>query len=757
MKTSTRHLICAAAILPLLGFTRLRAEPVADNRPSVIATSANTYESEAMAIAPKCVSTTVGLVGTIQNGNTTGVFSGSGVLVSADGLILTAGHVAQKPGTPLNIRFADGRVVQGVSLGIDHLVDTGMVRITDAAPEGGWPFAPMAAADSARFGEWVLATGNPGSIVIGRNPPIRLGRVTGHEANAIQTNCAMEPGDSGGPLFDLSGRVIGINSRIMTAGPETLMRDYVSVHVPIGVFARQWKWLLAKMNAHPDANLNAGPQPGRRRQAGETTNRLKAAVEKLAGLKDPEAMKLLADSKKNGRAIKLSPEQSDKLIRRANWAGPATRPANELASANAAKAPATTQPSATTQPAGSKPKVATTQPAKLEKGIPLALRPIIGPQIKKSLLRRFPNAKISDELLSRILDKSSFDLLSRHMNIATDQNDLKAMGLSDEEIASKAGIPLQSARLGKEVSKSSLQTLALFSPALDAAGDCFVEIRAGDKTVLLGTIVDPDGWIVTKASDLPEHPMVLLPSGKTYQPKLIGKDNATDLALLKIEAHDLSAVKFAADAPLGEWLASPTADPDQPEVGVVSLPARPIPEKFNHFLGEHKIRLGVGFSNANCVIGEIMPGMPAAAAGVAVGDKVLELDGTPVSNSNDFIAKTKLARAGQTLTLKIRRGDKELELKLLIGEAKSNTQTNASVGEADNFADGKLSKRRTNFPMAIQTDCAIWSDQCGGPVINLHGQTIGINIARYDRVCTFAIPADLVQKTVAKLRAKQGQ
>ena len=110
---------------------------------AVICPVAAALEAQTMAAAPKCVASTVGLFIQSQPPGT-----GSGVVVSADGLILTVGHVVEKAGVPLTIRFTDGRVAQGVTLGADIEADTGMARITDVAPAGGWPFSPMAPADS---------------------------------------------------------------------------------------------------------------------------------------------------------------------------------------------------------------------------------------------------------------------------------------------------------------------------------------------------------------------------------------------------------------------------------------------------------------------------------------------------------------------------------------------------------------------------------------------------------------------------------
>ena len=138
--------------------------------------------------------------------------SGSGVIVSKDGLILTAAHVTQAVGNNLIIIFPDGKRVKGTSLGANRTTDAGMARITTP---GEWPFAEMGNSDFMKLGDWVVAMGHPGGFSFERPPPVRLGRVWRRDLDgAFYTSCPLIGGDSGGPLFDLDGRVVGIHSSI---------------------------------------------------------------------------------------------------------------------------------------------------------------------------------------------------------------------------------------------------------------------------------------------------------------------------------------------------------------------------------------------------------------------------------------------------------------------------------------------------------------------------------------------------------------
>ncbi len=161
--------------------------------------------------------------------------AGSGVVVTADGLVLTAGHVVTEPNLPVTFLFADGRRVRGVTLGLNRVLDSGMMRITDPGP---WPFVPLAKAGELANGEWVITLGQPNGFDSDRALPVRLGRVLSYDDEVINTDCTLVGGDSGGPLLNLRGELVGIHSRI----GRGITSNY---HVPVAAYHRDWDRLLA--------------------------------------------------------------------------------------------------------------------------------------------------------------------------------------------------------------------------------------------------------------------------------------------------------------------------------------------------------------------------------------------------------------------------------------------------------------------------------------------------------------------------------
>lgn len=137
--------------------------------------------------------------------------SGSGVIVNADGLILTAAHVIQGV-KEVNVVFPDGKEVAGKVLGANFSKDIGMVQIEGKGP---WPFMELGASKPLEAGDWVIAMGHAAGYDAGRTPPVRFGRVMSKgPGNYLTTDCKLIGGDSGGPLYDLHGNVVGINSSI---------------------------------------------------------------------------------------------------------------------------------------------------------------------------------------------------------------------------------------------------------------------------------------------------------------------------------------------------------------------------------------------------------------------------------------------------------------------------------------------------------------------------------------------------------------
>jgi serine protease Do len=147
---------------------------------------------------------------------------GSGFIISADGVIVTNNHVIEGA-DEIQVFLSDGRRLPAKLIGHDEKTDLAVLKIAAAQP---LPFVTFGDSDTAQVGDWVMAIGNPfglgGSVTLGivsaRNRDIESGPYD----DFIQTDASINQGNSGGPLFDMNGKVIGINTAIIARGGSSL-------------------------------------------------------------------------------------------------------------------------------------------------------------------------------------------------------------------------------------------------------------------------------------------------------------------------------------------------------------------------------------------------------------------------------------------------------------------------------------------------------------------------------------------------------
>ena len=156
--------------------------------------------------------------------------SGSGVIVSEDGLVLTAAHVAQGVKKKVTVIMEDGTRHKAETLGLVADADAAMIRIIE---KGKYPFVAIDRDKTTVLGDWVFSLGHSGGFDKARGSVVRLGRLVRIAGETFQSDCMLIGGDSGGPLFDLTGKLVGIHSRV---GQQLQM----NMHVPMHVFLENW-------------------------------------------------------------------------------------------------------------------------------------------------------------------------------------------------------------------------------------------------------------------------------------------------------------------------------------------------------------------------------------------------------------------------------------------------------------------------------------------------------------------------------------
>jgi S1-C subfamily serine protease len=187
--------------------------------------------------------------------------AGSAVALTPDGFLVTSAHVVAGQGRTGKATFVDGRELSWRVVGTDRLTDLAVLR----ADGDGLTPATLGEAEHLRVGQLVVAIGNPngfaGSVTagvvsaLGRSLPARAGRTVRHIDNVIQTDAALNPGNSGGALVDSSARVIGINTAVAGVG--------LGLAVPINAATRQIVGTLMRDGRVRRAwiGIAAGPRP----------------------------------------------------------------------------------------------------------------------------------------------------------------------------------------------------------------------------------------------------------------------------------------------------------------------------------------------------------------------------------------------------------------------------------------------------------------------------------------------------------------
>jgi S1-C subfamily serine protease len=639
-------------------------------------------QQKTLAVADHLIAATVDVANTKMGG------FGSGVVVSEDGLVLTAAHVIGENGSSLMIMFPDGRRARAKALGADRTKDAGMCKIIDPGP---WPFVKMGHSASLKQGDWCLATGHPGGPQHGRTPPLRLGRILAdgkgtNLADGITTDATVISGDSGGPLFDLDGNVIGIHSNV---GADVMQNR----HVPIDVFHDQWDQLLAgRQVGHGQEHIAGGRgmpgMPGMpnmrdlQAKAGRFTQLLMQHVQ--AG--DPDALALL-----HGGRVQITPEDMDRLL--AKWDKPATTQPTTR--------PATAVAGATTRPSSS---VASTQPATRPNGLAAA-----------------PN------------------LFPRPYGVPRYR-----MGFGPRHSAAEMA-----------ESKASPNLFTALKPLAADPGTSVVTVLANGKTVALGTVVRHDGCILTKAGELTGEISCRI-GAQTLPAKIVAKDEQYDLALLQVSAELTPIHWAAASSPsIGRWIFSPGAEGRPLALGVVGVATRSIPSAPMVTMLQNRAVMGIQLDPEapTARLLDVMPNGAAARAGLKAGDIITAVNGHATATGEAVRSQLGAYKPGDAVMVDIKRAAQPQTIRVVLDDAEKAPGIRGDNPTIDRLSEmgGTVSHRKGNFPQAFTHDSVIQAAQCGGPVVDLAGNVVGLNIARADRTATYAIPSGAIQPRIDAL------
>jgi serine protease Do len=313
-----------------------------------------------------------------------------------------------------------------------------------------------------------------------------------------------------------------------------------------------------------------------------------------------------------------------------------------------------------------------------------------------------------------------------------------------------AQLAAESAQLPRARFLNGAETLTAFAPACQTARFSIVSLSVDGRPAAFGTVMDSSGLVLTKASEVKSGKLSgRLPNAQVVTAELLGTDEEQDLALVRVHSPELKPIAWASgDVKIGQWAVTPGMSKEPVAVGIVSaLPRRILPQR---------ALIGVQFDvrAPEPVIEQLLPGMGAEKAGIKPGDIIVAVNGTSVTNREQVSGILRELREGQTVKLGVRRAAEILEKNVQMMAQPSEQPARRASGRQQRASSitGAVSRRAEGFAEVIEHDTVLQPSLCGGPLVNLEGLAVGINIARAGRVTSYALSARLVQKAYEDLK-----
>lgn len=313
-----------------------------------------------------------------------------------------------------------------------------------------------------------------------------------------------------------------------------------------------------------------------------------------------------------------------------------------------------------------------------------------------------------------------------------------------------APAPASTEPLGRARFRSGEDTLQALAAVSEVTRRSIVKLNVDGVTVALGTVVDAEGLALTKASEIkPGKLTCWLADGREVSAEVVGTAENEDLALVRVHARGLKPIVWATEpVTVGQWAITPGIAETPHALGIVSAPPRRIrpPRAY--------IGIQFDFGTEAARIGEVYSGMGADQAGMKAGDTILAVNGASVTNREQVVETLRDFRDGQTVKLRVQRGEEALDLDVRMGTPAPDQAASFGLDTTPRRSrlTGALSERAEGFELALQHDTVLQPWLCGGPLVNLEGRAIGLNIARAARVATYALPPAIVKRALEQLR-----
>lgn len=307
----------------------------------------------------------------------------------------------------------------------------------------------------------------------------------------------------------------------------------------------------------------------------------------------------------------------------------------------------------------------------------------------------------------------------------------------------------------RRVSNYERQTPLLISKlgkSVGTAAQSTVRVMNKKNQLALGVVVREDGFILTKASELENTPAITceLPSGQKLPATKVTTDVKNDLALLKVNSTNMRPIRFSSRpvAP-GTFLLSPDRDGSVIAMGTYSVTPRSTLAGKQAFLGVKPETTATGVR-----VTEVDPGNASYEAGLANGDVIIRLGGKRITDVSSLVNSIRDHRPGDSVEIEFIRNGQAAKTNAVLA-ARHISARQAARFKMMNGLGAEPSKRDDHFPVVFQHDTPLFPEHCGGPIVDLDGNVLGINIARKGRAATFAIPSAHVETLIRDFLSAQ--
>ncbi len=284
-----------------------------------------------------------------------------------------------------------------------------------------------------------------------------------------------------------------------------------------------------------------------------------------------------------------------------------------------------------------------------------------------------------------------------------------------------------------------------FGKSKDHAVRHTVRMLRNNKLIALGAIIHPSGYILTKASSCVGAREAQTSAGEKYPLRIKKRFEDADLAIYKLisDGEIFPAVDwdFEGNHTEGSWVLSAHPSLEEIRVGIASGKPRSIGREG----GVMGVILVTDRSKVGGVkISEVVPQAAAYRAGLLEGDIITHADERRVKNQDSLIKIISKKDPGDVVRIRAIRREENNQFIVTLG----HRSVTFDLFNRNLQMSGPVSKRKDNFPIIIQHDLPLGRESMGGPIFNLNGKCIGLNIARVDRVTIYALPATYTDQVI---------